>query len=74
VVLIGEDGRVRELLVHDFRFRVHELLIAFDADGDGSDDVAARAWTEREGGTVVLRLAAGQLERLAAGFSWEEWR
>ena len=75
VVLIRFDGSVQPLPVEDFRFRVHELLAAFDSDGDGSDDVVARAWTERAGGTVVLRLVEGaRLERLAAGFAWEEWR
>lgn len=75
MALIRLDGSVQPLPVEDFRFRVHELLAAFDSDGDGSDDVAARSWTERAGGTVVLRLVEGvRLERLAAGFAWEEWR
>ena len=72
VVLVGQGGEVTPLTVADLRFRAHELLGAFDADGDGVDDVAARATGDRVGGTVVLRLVDGaRLERLAAGFAWE---
>ncbi|MEO6443628.1 MAG: hypothetical protein ABIZ91_01040 [Gemmatimonadaceae bacterium] len=71
VLLVSESG-VKRLVVRDLRFRAHELLHALDADGDGVDDVAARAWTPRGGGLVVLRLAGGeQLERLASGFAYE---
>jgi hypothetical protein len=70
-LLVSDSGRVRPLAIRDFRFRLHQALEALDADEDGFDDVAARAWTERAGGTVVLRLAGDRLERVSAGFAWE---
>lgn len=71
-LLLTATGAVRALRVRDYRFRAHVALMALDADEDGFDDVAARAFTERAGGTVVLRLAdRNRLERLSAGFSWE---
>jgi hypothetical protein len=71
-ILMSETSR-KALLVRDLRFRSHEALHAFDGDGDGVDDVAARAWTTRAGtGLVVMRLAdSTRLERLAAGFAVE---
>jgi len=73
VVLVAPDGAVTTLRVEDGRFRAHDLLTAFDADGDGVDDLAARGTTARAGGTTVLRvnLAARRAERLTAGFAWE---
>lgn len=72
VLLVGENGVTKRLTVRDLRFRAHEALQAVDADGDGIDDLAARAWAPRSGGTVLLTLRDGaRLERLAAGFSWE---
>lgn len=73
LVLIAPDGAVTPLRVDDLRFRAHELLTAFDADGDGVDDLAVRGTTHRAGGTAILRvdLAAKRAERLAAGFVWE---
>lgn len=71
VLLVGDTRTVRAA-VRDLRFRAHEALHALDADGDGVDDLAARAWTPRGGGTVILRLADGtRFERLASGFAWE---
>jgi hypothetical protein len=72
VVLLTDAAAVKPLTVRDYRFRAHELLAAFDADGDGRHDLAARGMTTGAGGTVVLRLTNdGKLERLAAGFAWE---
>jgi hypothetical protein len=73
LVLVAPDGAVTALRVSDLRFRAHDLLVAFDADGDGVDDLATRATTERAGGTTVLRvdLAKKRAERLAGGFAWE---
>lgn len=70
--LVSDAGAPKRLTIRDLRFRAHEVLQAMDADGDGIDDIAARAWTPRGGGTVLLTLRDGaKLERLAAGFSWE---
>jgi hypothetical protein len=73
LVLISPDGAVMALRVNDGRFRAHDLLTAFDADGDGVDDLAARGTTQRAGGTSILRvdLTRKLAERLAAGFAWE---
>jgi hypothetical protein len=61
--------------VSDIRFKAHEALRAFDADGDGVDDLAAKGRGERMGGTVVLRLdpAKRRLEYLTGGFGWESF-
>jgi hypothetical protein len=75
LVLIAPDGSLTVLRVNDLRFRAHDLITAFDADGDGVDDLATRASTERAGGTSVLRLdlAKKRAERVAAGFAWEQF-
>lgn len=71
-LLVAETGKATPLGIRDFRFRVHDLVAALDADEDGKDEVAARAYTERGGGTVVLRIVdAKRLERLTGGFSYE---
>jgi hypothetical protein len=72
-VVLDDSGRVMRLRVADLRFRVHEPLAVFDADGDGVDDVATRALGERSGGITILRFdtTGKRLERLASGFSWE---
>lgn len=73
IVAVDDSGRVAPLRVHDYRFKAHDALYAFDADGDGVDDLAARGIAERSGATVVLRLdpAAKRAERIAGGFAWE---
>ena len=74
MVLIDTLGRAESVAVEDLRFKVHDLLLAVDADGDGIDDVAAIARTHRAGGTTLLRYDARRrtLVRLAAGFVWED--
>lgn len=74
VVLIEPAGKVTALKLSDFRFHAHELLLAFDADGDGVDDFATRALTERQGATTILLvdLKGKKATRLSAGFAWEE--
>ncbi|MFN8580518.1 MAG: hypothetical protein U0163_05995 [Gemmatimonadaceae bacterium] len=71
VVLLTNAGGVRVVQVKDLRLRGHELLDAFDADGNGTDDVGGRGYTPRGGAHVVLRLADNRLERYASGFAWE---
>jgi len=72
VVMVLGNGSLKPLAMRDFRFRMHELLEAFDADGDGVDEIAARGYTERAGATVVLRvMETKRLERVVAGFAWE---
>ena len=74
VVLVDSAGRATPLAVDDLRFKVHDLLHAVDADGDGVDDVATIGRTFRAGGTTLLRydLQRKRLVRLAAGFVWED--
>jgi hypothetical protein len=72
VVMVDTMGTVRPITLRNLRFKLHELLGAFDADEDGFHDIAARGFAERQGATVVLRLLEEKrLERLAAGFAWE---
>ena len=72
MLLVATDGKAKPLPVKDFRFRVHDLLGLVDTDEDGLDEVAARAYTERSGATVVLKLVDGKrLERVTQGFAWE---
>lgn len=72
-VLLDADGDASPLSVNDLRFKTHEALRAFDADGDGVDDVAALGRADRSGGTVVLRFdpEKRQLTYIASGFAWE---
>lgn len=71
IVLLTNGGGVRTIPVRDYRMRAHELLDAFDADDNGTDDIAARGFTNRAGAQVVLRFTENRLERIAAGFAWE---
>jgi hypothetical protein len=72
-VLLDSSGKASPLAVNDLRFKTHEALRAFDADGDGVDDVAALGRAERSGGTVLLRLDPDKrrLTYIASGFAWE---
>jgi hypothetical protein len=72
-VLLDAAGKASPLSVSDLRFKTHEALRAFDADGDGVDDVAALGRAVRSGGTVVLRLDPRKhhLAYIASGFAWE---
>lgn len=72
-VLLGPDGAARAVRFDDLRFEGHEVLRAFDADGDGHDDLVTRAVAEASGGTSILRWdpATRRFTRLAAGFQWE---
>jgi len=74
LVLIDAKGAVRAVPVEDFRLKVHDLLHALDADGDGLDDLAAVGRTERGGATSILRYdrTARRFTRLASGFAWED--
>ena len=73
IVALDDSGRAVPVRVHDYRFKAHDALYTFDADGDGIDDLAARGIAERAGALVVLRLDPGakRAERIAGGFAWE---
>lgn len=72
-VLLDTAGTPTALRVGDLRFKAHEVLRVFDADGDGVDDIAVIGRAPRSGGTVVLRLDPPRLrlEYLMSGFAWE---
>ncbi len=74
-VLVDSTGRVLPLGVSDLRFKAHEVLRAFDADGDGVDDVAAIGHGPQTGGTVVFRLdpVKRRLTYVMSGFAWERY-
>lgn len=74
VVLVDPAGKVTPMAVNDLRLKAHDVIAAFDADGDGVDDVAMRGTRERAGGTSILRvdLKSKRLDRIVSGFAWEE--
>lgn len=74
IVLVDTLGHAASVRLNDYRFRVHDLLNAFDANGDGVDDFVTRALTQRAGGTTILVLdfKARRATRLSSGFVWEE--
>lgn len=74
-VLVDTTGRVVPLRVRDIRFKSHETLRAFDADGDGIDDLAVLGRAARSGGTVILHLdpERRRLEYMVSGFAWESY-
>ena len=72
-LLVAVDGKVAATRLRDLRLRTHESLVAFDADGDGIDELAARGLAPRMGGQSVLKLdpTTRRFSRLASGFAWE---
>lgn len=72
-LLVAEDGKVAAARLRDLRLRTHESLVAFDADGDGVDELAARGLAPRMGAQSVLKLdpATRRFARYASGFAWE---
>jgi hypothetical protein len=73
VLLIAQNGAVSVARLRDLRLRAHESLMAFDADGDGVDELAARGLATRMGAQSVLKLdpATKRFSRFASGFAWE---
>jgi hypothetical protein len=73
VFLMPDVGAPVPLRVGDYRFKAHDPIGAFDADGDGVDDLAARGLGEATGATVILKLTPDKkrFDRLASGFAWE---
>ena len=72
-LLVAPDGKVVVGRLRDLRLRTHESLVAFDADGDGVDELAARGLAQRMGAQTVLKLdpATRRFSRFASGFAWE---
>ena len=72
VVMVSESGAIMPLRIVGSRWRAHEAIYAFDADGDGTDDLATRGISDRAGGTIVFKLIdRSRLEKLTGGFNWE---
>jgi hypothetical protein len=72
-LLVAPDGKVAVGRLRDLRLRTHDSLVAFDADGDGIDELAARGLAQRMGAQTVLKLdpATRRFSRFASGFAWE---
>ena len=72
-LLVGSDGKAVAGRLRDLRLRTHESLVAFDADGDGVDELAARGFAPRMGAQSVMKLDAAtrRFSRFASGFAWE---
>ena len=72
-LLVASDGKAIAGRLRDLRLRTHESLVAFDADGDGVDELAARGLAPRMGAQSVLKLDAAtrRFSRFASGFAWE---
>ena len=72
IIMVADNGALTPLRIVGSRWRAHEAISAFDADGDGRDDLAVKGSSDRAGGTVIFRLAEGnRLEKLSGGFNWE---
>ena len=72
-LLVAADGKPISARLRDLRLRTHESLVAFDADGDGIDELAARGLAPRMGAHSVLKLdpTTRRFSRFASGFAWE---
>ncbi len=72
-LLVAPDGKPIAGRLRDLRLRTHESLVAFDADGDGVDELAARGLAPRMGAQSVMKLdtATRRFSRFASGFAWE---
>ena len=72
-LLVAPDGKVQTARLRDLRLRAHESLMAFDADGDGVDELSARGFATRMGAQSILKLdpATRRFARFASGFAWE---
>jgi hypothetical protein len=72
-LLVAVDGKVAAARLRDLRLHTHESLVAFDADGDGIDELAARGLAPRMGAQSVLKLdpTTRRFSRFASGFAWE---
>ena len=72
-LLVAPDGKVQTARLRDLRLRSHESLMAFDADGDGIDELSARGLATRMGAQSILKLDPGsrRFARFASGFAWE---
>lgn len=72
-LLVAPDGKVQTARLRDLRLRAHESLLAFDADGDGVDELSTRGFATRMGAQSVLKLdpATRRFARFASGFAWE---
>ncbi len=72
IVMVAQTGAMSPVRIVGSRWRAHEAVAAFDADGDGLDDLGVRGSSDRAGGTVIFKLVQGsRLEKLAGGFNWE---
>jgi hypothetical protein len=72
IVIVSEAGAITPARLVGSRWRAHEAVSAFDADGDGTDDLAVKGSSDRAGGMVVFKLVGGnRLEKLTGGFNWE---
>ena len=70
-VMVGDSGAVRVLETPVYRHRAHDGVTAFDADGDGVDDLAVRVMTDGAGALTILRLEEGRrLVPMTSGFAW----
>ncbi|HEX7977722.1 MAG TPA: hypothetical protein VF461_03925 [Gemmatimonadaceae bacterium] len=72
-LLVAPDGKVQTARLRDLRLRAHESLLAFDADGDGVDELSTRGLATRMGAQSILKLdpPTRRFARFASGFAWE---